>query len=101
MRNMFKKIRFCFCLILILGILSVPCGNAFAAPALQGSTFISGFVQSITLETDTVTGVTIVSIDLLDAEDVIHTVRVGQETAIALGFVVLNSDGKPIINQMV
>jgi hypothetical protein len=53
------------------------------------------------LEANTVTGVTLVSVDVLDSEQTLQSVRVGLETAIGHGLVVLNGDGKPVINDSV
>ena len=50
------------------------------------------------LEANTVTGVTLVSVDILDVDQTLQSVRVSLETAIAQGLVVLNGDGKPVIN---
>jgi hypothetical protein len=61
---------------------------------------MSGVVQSITLEADTITGVTIVSVDIIDSDQAVQNVRVSLESAIALGLVVLNGDGKPGINSL-
>jgi hypothetical protein len=52
------------------------------------------------LEANTVTGVTLVSVDLIDDNQVVQSVRVSLETAIAQGLVVLNGDGKPNINNV-
>jgi hypothetical protein len=92
------KTQFIFSLFFALSLLFVPFGGVFAAPDLQNAAPVSGMVQSITLDADTVTGVTIVNLDLVNADEIVQSVRVSLETAIAQGFVVLNGDGKPIIN---
>lgn len=93
-----KSIRFSLSFFWALGFLLLQAGEAFAAPALQNSTPVSGVVQSIMLEANTVTGVTLVSVDILDVDQTLQSVRVSLETAIAQGLVVLNGDGKPVIN---
>lgn len=86
--------------ILIAIILFVQVGGVFAASATASSTPVIGTIQSITLETDATTGVTIVILDLIDNDQSAQRVRISQETAIALGIIVLNSDGKPGINNL-
>ena len=95
---MTHKTRIFISLGLALTLLLVQVGGVFAAPSRQNPNFIDGIIQSITLEADTVTGVTIVSVDVMDGNDSMHTVRVTLETAIAQGLVLLNGDGKPDIN---
>ncbi len=98
MVTMTNKMKFFFRSILALSLFLFQVGGVLAAPALQSQSAVSGLIQSITLETNTATGVTLVSIDLIDADQLLQTVRVSLETAIAQGFVVLNGDGKPAIN---
>jgi hypothetical protein len=93
-----KSIQFFLSFPLALGILLLQAGGVFAAPAMQSSSPVSGVVRSITLEANTVTGVTLVSVDVLDSDQALQSVRVSLETAIALGLVILNGDGKPGIN---
>jgi hypothetical protein len=93
-----KWTQFSLSFFLALGILLLQAGGVFAAPALQDSGPVSGVIQSIMLEANTVTGVTLVSIDVLDGEQTLQSVRVSLETAIQQGLVVLNGDGKPVIN---
>jgi hypothetical protein len=93
-----NKTKFFLSLFLTLSLLLIQVGGVFAAPALENLTPVSGIVQSITLEADTVTGVTIVSVDLIDNNQVMQSVRVSLEAAIAQGLVELNGDGKPGIN---
>jgi hypothetical protein len=95
---MTNKIKFSFSFLFVLSVLVIQLGGVFTASALQDPVPVSGFVQSLTLEADTITGVTIVSLDLIDADQALQSIRVSQETAIALGLVVLNEDGKPDIN---
>lgn len=98
---MTNKAKFFFSLFLVLSLLFIQVGGVFAAPGLQSQSSVSGIIQSITLETNTVTGVTLVSIVLIDTDQMSQTVRVSLETAIAQGFVVLDGDGKPGINNAV
>lgn len=93
-------VKFIINLILIAIILFVQVGGVFAASSIQTSTPISGTIQSITLETDATTGITIVIIDIIDNDQITQRVRISQETAIVLGIVILNSDGKPGINNV-
>jgi hypothetical protein len=93
------KARFMVSLILAVAILFVQAGGVFAASAWQNSA-VAGVVQSITLETDPTTGITIVIVDLIDQDQMLQRVRVSQEKAIVLGFVLLNGDGKPDINNL-
>jgi hypothetical protein len=75
-------------------------GGVLAAPVVQSSDPVIGMVQKIILETDSTTGVTIVIVDLLDDSQLMQSVRVSQETAIGLGLVALNGDGKSGINRL-
>lgn len=95
---MSKKAKFFSSLFLVLSLLLIQVGRVLAAPSLQSQSSVSGIIQSITLETNTVTGVTLVSIVLIDSDQLQQTVRVSLETAISQGFVVLNGDGKSVIN---
>ena len=91
-------IKFSVSLLLALSLFAIQVGGAFAGSTRENHTSVSGVIQGITLETDTVTGVTIVSVDLIDDNQVMQSVRVNLEAAIAQGLVVLNGDGKPNIN---
>src|SRR5215216_5601097 len=91
-------IKLSFSLFLALSLYAIQVGGVFAASVQDNHTYISGVIQSVTLETDTVTGVTIVSIDVMDNNQALQSVRVSLETAIAHGLVILNGDGKPNIN---
>ena len=91
-------IKVSFSLLLALIIFVVQVGGVSAASFRENHTPVSGVIQSITLETDTVTGVTIVSVDVMNSNQELQSVRVSLETAIAQGLVVLNGDGKPDIN---
>src|SRR5215210_2317135 len=98
MTMMTNKIKFSLSILLVVGFLVIQIGGIVTASALQNPAPVSGFVQSITLEADTITSVTIVSLDIIDMNQASQSIRVSQETAIALGLVVLNEDGKPEIN---
>lgn len=87
-------------IILTIILLMEQVGVVFAAPASQEANPISGTIQSITLESDPTTGVITVIVDVTDSDQVVQTVRVDQETAIALGLVVLDGDGNPVINKL-
>jgi hypothetical protein len=95
---MTNQTKFFFSILLALSLFLIQMEGVSAAPGLQNQSLVGGIVQSITLEADTITGVTLVSIDVLDTNQAIQTVRVSLETAIAQGLVVLNGDGKPVIN---
>lgn len=101
MVTMIHRTKFFLSALLALSLLLMQIGGVFAAPILQSQLPVGGMIQSITLETDTATGVTLVSIVLIDSDQLQQTVRVSLETAIAQGFVVLNEDGTPEINNAV
>ena len=71
-------------------------GGALAAPAIQETSPISGTVQSITVETDPNTGVITVIVELGDSNQLVQTVRISQETAVALRLIDINADGNPV-----
>src|SRR5687768_4921204 len=91
------KIKLIISLLLTITILVAQVGMVFAAPTLPKSSPITGIVQRITLATDINTGITTVLVTVLD-DDLSQTARVSQKTAIMLGLVTLDADGKPIIN---
>src|SRR6266508_243956 len=95
-----SRIKLLLGIILTIILSMAQVGGAFAAPASQEATPISGTVQSITLESDPTTGVITVIVDITDSDQVVQTVRGNQETAIALGLVVLDGDGNPVINKV-
>lgn len=96
-----RKAKFIVSLLLAALVMFLQVGGVFAAPVLSNSTPVIGIIQSITLETDTATGITIVIVDLVDNSQLVQRVRVSQENAIELGLVVLNGDGKPGINNLI
>ena len=67
-----------------------------AAPASQDTTPIIGTVESITLETDTETGVTTVVVTLIDEMGGTQTVRLSLEDAATLGLVTDDGSGNPV-----
>lgn len=94
------KTKFSLSLVLVFSLLLLQVGGAFAAPAWQGSIAVGGIVQSLTLETDSATGITTVTVNLVDENGALQSIRVSQKTAIALGLVVINEDGKAGINDL-
>lgn len=98
MIKMTNKTKVSISLLLALSIVLIQFGGVFAASSIQNQAPLSGVIQSIILDADTATGVTIVSIDIMDHNQELQKVRVNLETAIARGLVALNGDGKPVIN---
>lgn len=94
-----KNTKFLVSLILTVSVMIGQVGGVLAAPVLQKSTTISGTVQSITLETDPNTGITTVILELTGTDQV-QVVRISQNTAVAIGLIVLDGDGKPVINNL-
>jgi hypothetical protein len=86
-------------IVLTIILLIGQVGGVLAAPLSQDAPPIHGSVQGITLETDPATGVITVVVDVLDPNQSVQQVRLAQETAIALGLVLLDGDGNPIINK--
>ena len=86
--------------ILLSFVLAVAVLTAQISPAAAASTAITGTVQRITLEADADTAVTTVVVTILENEAQ-QTVRISIETAIALGLVMLNGDGNPVINDTI
>lgn len=73
--------------------------EVIAAPPLEDAYPIIGAVQRITLETDLNTGMVTVLVEVMDENSGSQTFRIGQETAIELGLVVLDEDGNLFINE--
>ena len=94
-----RKMKFFVSLMLAVSILIVQTGGVFSASALQTSPALEGKVQSITLETDSATGMTIVTVTLSESDQFFQTVRVNEKTAHDLGFVIFDGDGNLIINE--
>ena len=80
-------------------VMAAQVGTVFAAPAREEPAPIAGTVQSITLETNSSTGIATVQVTAVDTNKVTQTVRINLETAIELGLVTLDSDGNPVINE--
>jgi hypothetical protein len=80
---------------LVLTLLALTAGSAFA----QTATPIAGTVQSVVLETNTVSGKTIAIVTILDeTTNVSQTVKLSQETALTLGLIATDPiTGKPIV----
>lgn len=93
-----SKAKFFISLVLALSILIGQVGDVLAAPASQASDLLVGIVKSITLEIDPHTGVTTALIKVTSTNQGTQTLRISQETAIAVGLVTLNGDGNPFIN---
>jgi hypothetical protein len=100
MRKKINSAKVSLSLILALLLFMTQVGWVYAAPAREGAPPITGLVGSITLVADTITGVTIVNVDITDSDQALQNIRVSLETAITLGLVVLNGDGKPEINRL-
>jgi hypothetical protein len=98
MSNDMTRLKLFLGILLGFSLLMVQVGGALAAGDHSSATPVRGVVQSITLETDPTTGVTIVVLDILDDDLLSQRIQVSLETAITLGFVVRNGDGKPGIN---
>jgi hypothetical protein len=92
------KTKFLISLILAVSMLIVQTGGVFVASALQTSPSLGGTVQSITLETDSITGITTVSVTIMDSDEVFQTAHVSEKIAKYLGLVVFDDDGKLTIN---
>lgn len=85
-------------LVLAIMLLATQTRAILAAGALQAAEPVRGAVESITLETDTITGITTVTVTLVDQDELFQTVRVSIRTALVLGLVRLDGDGKPGAN---
>lgn len=85
-------------LLLTITMLIMQTGASLAALALQEPDPIRGDVQTVTLATDTTTGVTIVTVTLVDKNEVFQTMRIPLKTAIVFGLVTLDGEGKAVIN---
>jgi len=94
------KTKIFISLLWTITILVAQVGTVFAAPVSQGPGPISGTVQRITVETETHTGIITVLVAVVGENDLSQTARVSLKTAISLGLVTLDGDGKPVINNM-
>lgn len=95
------RIRYFLGVILICGLLIGRGGQVLAASALEDIPSISGVIQGLLLETDPTTGVTTIVISIMDQDQFLQEVRISQETALTLGILVLDEDGKPLLNSRV
>lgn len=96
-----NKKKFLISLVLVISILITQVGTVFAGPTSQAFPPIAGTLQSITLETDPNTVITTVVVDVVSesqAGQTTQTVRINQKTAEQLGLVIIDGDGKPMIN---
>ena len=91
-----QKIKVVSSILLIAAVLFAQVGVVAAASPAQGSTAITGVIQSITVETDA-TGTTII-VTLMDGQGATQTVRLGVDEAVALGLVTLDPvTGAPVV----
>jgi hypothetical protein len=98
-RNMIvRKMKIFVSLLLAVSILIVQTGGVFSVSALQTSPALEGTTQSITLETYSTTGMTMVFVTVADGDQFFQTVRITEKTAKDLGLVMLDGDGNLIIN---
>jgi hypothetical protein len=95
-----SRMRLILSIFLTIIILTMQVGDVLAAPASQDAPPIIGTVQGITLESDPTTGVTTVVVEVLVSNQTLQQVRLSQETATALGLVLLDGDGNPVINKL-
>ena len=91
-----QKIKLVSSILLIAAVLFAQVGVVAAASPAQGSTDITGVIQSITVEIDA-TGTTII-VTLMDGQGATQTVRLSVDEAVALGLVTLDPvTGAPVI----
>ena len=84
--------------LLVLAVLFTQVGNVAAAPQVQGTTPITGTIQSITTETDS-NGLTTVLVTLVDDQGATQTLRLSVETAVTLGLVTLDpTTNEPVVD---
>jgi hypothetical protein len=93
------RMKFPLGIFLTIILLVGQVGGVLAAPLSQEAPPIHGTVQGITLESDPATGVTTVIVEVMEPSQSVQQVRLTQETAIALGLVLLDGDGNPVINK--
>ncbi len=77
--------------VLIVALLALQTGAAFAAPAAQATT-ITGTVQSVSSSTDS-SGATIFDVTVKLSDGTTQTVKISAQTAVDLGLAVKNTDG--------
>ncbi len=76
-------------LVLVMAVLFAQVGTAFASPAAQDTTPITGAIVEVTTETDE-SGITTVLVTVQDDMGATQTVRLSVETAVALGLVTVD-----------
>jgi hypothetical protein len=83
---------------LAIALLMLSTGVAFAQETTPPP--ITGTVQTVTLETDAVTGETVVVVSLTDETGATQTVNLSVETATALGLVTTDATtGQPVVSE--
>ena len=95
-----NKSYYLISLFLAICISFVQAGGVLAAPESQAGPPIRGILQKITLETDSSTAVTTVVVEIRKGNEV-QTVRISQETALRLGIIGLDGDGRAVINEKI
>jgi hypothetical protein len=93
------KIKIIINIVVAIMVMAAQVGIVFAAPASEDAAPITGAVQSITLETNSSTGIATVQVTIVDENEATQILRISLETAIELGLVILNGDGNPVINE--
>lgn len=96
-----NRMRYFLGVILVCGLLIGRGEKVLAASASGNIPSISGVIESLLLETDPTTGVATVVISIIDQDQFLQEVRISQETALTLGLLVLDEDGKPLLNSQV
>jgi hypothetical protein len=95
-----NKMKILISLVLALSVLIGQVESVLAAHASQESDVLIGTVKSISLETDSNTGMTTVVVEMRAVDQTKQTFRISQETAITIGLVALDGDGNPVINKL-
>ena len=94
-----NRMKLALGIVLTIILLIGQVGGVLAAPLSQDAPPIQGAVQGITLESDPATGVITVIVDVMNPSQSMQQVRLTQETAVALGLVLLDGDGNSVINK--
>ncbi len=82
-------------ILLVLAVLFAQVGAAFAAPAAQDTTTITGTIVSVTPEADTNGVINTVLVTYKDGAGVEQTARISLATAVSLGLVTVDSTVTP------
>jgi len=93
-----KRMKIVFSILLASIFLATQFIAVGAAPATQDTTFITGTIESIVLETDAETDTTTVVVTLVDEFGETQTVRLSVDDAIALGLVSDDGSG-PVVDE--